>query len=163
MASNIIFNKDFDSKTVYVMKVYKGSVSEVWNYFTRPELLDQWWGPKPWRCETVQMDFKKGGKWRYAMVGPDGEKMYAQVEFGEIMEHRSFDGMDTFCDAEGNVNKDFPPAQWLYGFTGVDEGVKVTVNIHFSSEEAMKQLIEMGFEDGFKMGLNQLEEILDRP
>lgn len=160
MESNIIFNKDFESNTVYVMKIYHTDVSKVWNYFTKAELLDQWWAPKPWKCETKKQDFKEGGVWLYSMVGPEGERHYAQVKYGEIMEHRSFDGTDTFCDDNGNVNPDFPEAKWLFGFTGVEEGTKVTVNIHFSSTEAMKQLLEMGFEEGFKMGLNQLEEIL---
>jgi uncharacterized protein YndB with AHSA1/START domain len=160
MESNIIFNKDFESNTVYVMKIYHTDVSKVWNYFTKAELLDQWWAPKPWKCETKKQDFKEGGVWLYSMVGPEGERHYAQVKYGEIMEHRSFDGTDTFCDENGNVNPDFPEAKWLFGFTGVEEGTKVTVNIHFSSTEAMKQLLEMGFEEGFKMGLNQLEEIL---
>ncbi|SEW41529.1 Uncharacterized conserved protein YndB, AHSA1/START domain [Chryseobacterium wanjuense] len=160
MESNIIFNKDFESNTVYVMKIYHADVSKVWNYFTKAELLDQWWAPKPWKCETKKQDFKEGGVWLYSMVGPEGERHYAQVKYREIMEHRSFDGTDTFCDENGNVNPDFPEAKWLFGFTGVEEGTKVTVNIHFSSTEAMKQLLEMGFEEGFKMGLNQLEEIL---
>lgn len=160
MESNIIFNKDFESNTVYVMKIYHADVSKVWNYFTKAELLDQWWAPKPWKCETKKQDFKEGGVWLYSMVGPEGERHYAQVKYGEIMEHRSFDGTDTFCDENGNVNPDFPEAKWLFGFTGVEEGTKVTVNIHFSSTETMKQLLKMGFEEGFKMGLNQLEEIL---
>ena len=54
----------------------------------------------------------------------------------------------------------FGQSKWLIDFTGVDEGTKVTVNIHFQSIEAMNQQIEMGFEEGFKTGLNQLEEIL---
>ena len=160
MESNIVFNKDFDSNSVYVMKIYDAEVSKVWDYFTKSELLDQWWAPKPWKCETVNQDFKEGGEWFYAMVGPEGEKHYAKVKYGEIIEHRSFDGTDVFCDENGNVNESFPEAKWLFGFTGVDEGAKVTINIHFESSEAMKQLLEMGFEEGFKMGLNQLEEIL---
>ncbi|MFC5874763.1 Uncharacterized conserved protein YndB, AHSA1/START domain [Chryseobacterium arachidis] len=160
MKSEIIFNKDFDSLSVYVMKIYDAEVSKVWDYFTKSELLDHWWAPKPWKCETKRQDFKEGGVWLYSMIGPEGERHYAQVKYGEIMEHRSFDGTDTFCDENGNVNPDFSESKWLFGFTGVEEGAKVTVNIHFESEQAMKQMLEMGFEEGFKMGLNQLEEIL---
>lgn len=160
MESDIIFNKDFDSNTVYVMKIYDAEVSKVWDYFTKAELLDQWWAPKPWKCETAKQDFTEGGIWLYSMVGPEGERHYAQVKYGEIMEHRSFDGVDAFCDENGNVNPDFPEVKWLFGFTGVEEGTKVTVNIHFPTTEAMNKLIEMGFEEGFKTGLNQLEEII---
>lgn len=160
MKSNIVFNKDFDSNTVYVMKIFNADVSKVWDYFIKSELLDQWWAPKPWKCETKEQDFKEGGIWLYSMVGPEGERHYAQVKYGEIMEHRSFDGTDAFCDENGNINQDFGQSKWLFGFTGVEEGTKVTVNIHFASPEGIKQQLDMGFEEGFKMGLNQLEEIL---
>ncbi len=160
MESKIIFNKDFDANSIYVMKIYDADVSKVWNYFTKSELLDQWWAPKPWKCETKTQDFKEGGIWMYAMAGPDGERHYAKVKYGEITEHRSFDGTDSFCDENGNINPDFPEVKWLFGFTGVEEGTKVTVNIHFPSKETLNKLLEMGFEEGFKTGLHQLEEIL---
>lgn len=160
MDSDIIFNKDFDSNSVYVMKIYDADVSKVWDYFTKSELLDQWWAPKPWKCETKSQDFKEGGEWLYSMVGPEGERHYAKVNYGEITEHRSFDGVDAFCDENGNINEDFAQSRWLFGFTGVEEGTKVTINIYFSTPEAMNQQLEMGFEEGFKMGLTQLAEII---
>lgn len=160
MKSMITFNEDFDSNSVYVMKIYKSEVSKVWDYFTQSALLDLWWAPKPWKCETKEQDFKKDGTWLYSMVGPQGERHYSLLKYGEITEHRSFDGIDAFCDENGKINEDFPQAKWLLGFTGVEEGTKVTVNIHLQSQEALKQLLEMGFEEGFKTGLNQLEDIL---
>jgi len=160
MKSEIVFNKDADAASVYIMHIYNADVTEVWNYFTKSQLLDQWWAPKPWKCETKTQEFKNGGIWLYSMLVPEGERHYAKVKYGEITEHRSFDGTDSFCDENGNVNPDFPEAKWLFGFTGVEEGTKVTINIHFASEEAMNQLLEMGFEEGFKTGLNQLESIL---
>jgi uncharacterized protein YndB with AHSA1/START domain len=156
----ITFNEDFDSNSVYVMKIYKSEVSKVWDYFTQSALLDLWWAPKPWKCETKEQDFKKDGTWLYSMVGPQGERHYSLLKYGEITEHRSFDGIDAFCDENGKINEDFPQAKWLLGFTGVEEGTKVTINIHLQSQEALKQLLEMGFEEGFKTGLNQLEDIL---
>ncbi|MFP3599910.1 SRPBCC family protein, partial [Chryseobacterium sp. SIMBA_029] len=71
------------------------------------------------------------------------------------------DWTSAFCDEKGNVNEDFSGSKWLVGFTGVEEGTKITINIHYQSQEIMKKMLEMGFEEGLKMGLNQLEEILD--
>lgn len=160
MNSQIVFNKDFDAKSIYVMKVYDAEVSKVWDYFTKAELIDKWWAPKPWMCKTDHLDFEEGGTWLYSMNGPEGEKMFGRVKYGEITAGRSFDGIDAFCDKNGNVDEDFPQTKWLLGFTGVEEGTKLSVNMHFESEEDMKKQLEMGFEEGFKMGLNQLEELL---
>lgn len=74
--------------------------------------------------------------------------------------HRSFDWTDFFTDAHGNIDTKFPSVKWLLGFTGVDEGTKLTVNIHFNSEADMRKILEMGFEEGFKAGLDQLQELI---
>jgi len=161
MSSTIVFNQDFRAKSIYVMKIYHAKSAKVWDYFTKPELLDLWWAPKPWVCETDTLNFEEGGVWLYSMNGPEGEKIFSLVKYGEINEHRSFDGVDAFCDADGNVDTKFPQTQWLIGFTGTEEGTKVSVNIHFQSEDDMKKQLEMGFEEGFKMGLNQLEDIFN--
>ena len=162
MNSEIIFNKDLDSASAYISKIYDADVSSVWDHFTKSELLDQWWAPKPWKCETQKLDFRENGTWHYAMIGPDGEKIYSIVKFGEIMEHRSFDGEDAFSDDRGRIGESFPETKWLYGFTGIEQGTKLTVNLTFSSKDKMKEHLEMGFEDGFKTGLNQLEDLLNR-
>lgn len=162
MESEIVINKDFDSASIYLMNVYKEDVSVVWDYFTKAELLDQWWAPKPWKCETKKLDFREGGAWNYAMVGPENEKHYAGVNYQEITFHRSISCADFFTDENGNLNTSFPSVNWLIGFTGVEEGTKLTVNIHFNSENDMKQILDMGFEEGFKMGLSQLSELLNK-
>lgn len=162
MESKMIFNKDFDADSIYVMKIYDAEAATVWDYFTISELLDRWWAPGPWTCKTETQDFKEGGMWLYAMAGPEGERHYAKVKYGEITEHRSFDATNFFCDENGTINPDFPEVKWLFGFTGVEEGTKVTVNIHFPDEESLKKLLEMGFEGGFTMGLTQLEKIINQ-
>ena len=55
-----------------------------------------------------------------------------------------------------------PTVNWLIGFTGIEQGTKLTVNIYFNSLKEMNQMLEMGFEEGFKMGLNQLEEVFGK-
>ena len=160
MNSEIIFKADLDAKSIYVMKVFPADVTTVWDHFTKSELIDQWWGPKPWKCETIQMEFREKGIWHYAMVGPDGEKAFCVVKYGEINQHRSFDQESKFSDEQGIVNSEMPGMNWFLGFTGVEKGTKLTVNIKVATKEKIQQLAEMGFEGGFKMGLNQLEDLL---
>ncbi|MCQ4035959.1 SRPBCC family protein [Kaistella montana] len=166
MKSNIVFNKDFEAATVFVMATYKSTPALVWDYFTKQELLDQWWAPNPWRCETSNLDFRECGQWNYAMVGPDNERHRAGVIYEEINAPRSISWTDFFADENGNPTLEIPSVNWLIGFTGIEEGTKLTINIHFNSENDMKMILDMGFEEGFKMGLNQLAELInekDRP
>ncbi|MGZ5198018.1 MAG: SRPBCC family protein, partial [Kaistella sp.] len=96
----------------------------------------------------------------YAMVGPENETQYAGANYHEINFHRSFDWTDFFTDEQGSIDQQFPSVKWLIGFTGVEEGTKLTVNIHFNSEADMKKILDLGFEEGFKAALAQLEELV---
>lgn len=160
MTTEVVFNKDFDSAGIFVMKVLDADIPTVWDHLTNSRLLDLWWAPKPWKCETKNLDFRPGGSWNYAMVGPENGRQYAGATFQEINLHRSFDWTDYFTDQTGNKDTGMPTVKWLFGFTGVEEGTKLTINIHFNSEQEMKQLVELGFEEGFKQALNQLQELL---
>ncbi len=162
MNPEITFNIDKDAAQIYVMMIFPTEVSVVWDFFTKSELLDWWWAPKPWKTETFSLDFFPNGKWHYAMIGPEGDKHYAGATFNEINQHRSFDYTDYFTDEKGNKSTDFPEVNWLFGFTGVEEGTKLTINIHHKSPENLQEMQEMGFEEGFKQALNQLYTILSQ-
>lgn len=162
METTITFNIDDKAATIFIMKTFDAEVEEVWKHFTEADLLDQWWAPKPWKCETLEMDFQPQGFWRYAMVGPENERHYSKVTFNDITFHRSISQRCTFTDESGNEKPGMPAENWLIGFTGVQEGTKLTVNLHYHSLEEMTKMLEMGFEGGFKRGLNQLEEILNK-
>lgn len=160
MNSEIVFNIDQDAASMFIMKVYPQKPALLWEHFSQSEKLDQWWAPSPWKCQTSEFNFIPDGKWKYAMIGPDGQKESAEVLFTDITSHRSISWKDYFVDVDGNIITDFPQVRWLIGFTGIEEGTKITINLELDSTEELNKIIEMGFEKGFKTGLNQLEQIL---
>lgn len=160
MNTRITFNSDLDGATIFVSKIYHNDVSEIWESFSNPENLNKWWAPFPWKCETYEFDFEPGGNLYYAMIGPENEKTFGLTNFEEINFHRSISWTDSFSDENKNINPDFPQANWLIGFTGVEEGTKLTINLHLKNREELRKFLDMGFEEGFKTGLNQLEELL---
>jgi PhnB protein len=73
---------------------------------------------------------------------------------------RRFTGFDTFCDEEGTTNRDLPAMDWDNRFEGDDKRTDVRVTITFVSAEDMQRIVEMGFKEGFTMGLDQLDQLL---
>ncbi len=102
MESNTVFNKDFDAASVFVMKVYDADVSRNMESFYKAGTPDQWWAPKPWKCETQNLDFKKAEDGIMRWLAQETKKQYAGAEYHEITFHRSFDWTDFFTDAQGN-------------------------------------------------------------
>lgn len=162
MNSDIVFNIDRGEATTFVMKVFDTTPRELWSYFTDSAKLDLWWAPKPWKCRTKSYDFSENGRWIYAMVGPENEEHYATIQYLEINEGRSISLKDYFSDSEGNLIPEFGLTNWLIGFTGVEEGTKLTINLFHANTEDLDKILEMGFEEGFKACLNQLEDIVEK-
>src|SRR6188768_2044280 len=74
------FTVDKSSKTVFITREFDADLSLVWDAFTKKEILDQWWAPKPFSSKTKFMDFKVGGRRFYAMVSPEGQALRWAVQ-----------------------------------------------------------------------------------
>ena len=46
-------------------------LERVWECYTTPEHIKQWWAPRPYQTTEVEIDLKPGGIFRTRMVGPD--------------------------------------------------------------------------------------------
>ncbi|RYE27675.1 MAG: SRPBCC domain-containing protein [Sphingobacteriaceae bacterium] len=161
MTNNFLFEKDLAAKKIHVECEFNAPVEKVWKAWTEPNLLEKWWGPKPWVAKTKSMDFTVGGAWLYAMEGPEGEKHWSYVSFTAIEQENRFAADASFSDENGNTILGMPVSYWNNTFTAIgNDKAKVVVDINFDDEATMKMMVEMGFEGGFTMGLNQLEELL---
>lgn len=161
MKNNTVITKDVANRKLHVTREFAAPVEKVWKAWTESNILDKWWAPRPWRTETKSMDFTDGGLWLYSMVGPEGERHYCRVDFEKIVTQQSFTALSSFCDENGNINADFPQMHWFSSFYPSATGTRVEVELSFDKEADMKKIIEMGFEGGFTMGLNNLEELLE--
>lgn len=57
---------------ILLTRVYDAPVRAVWDAWTIPEQVEQWWGPRGFSITTHSRDLRAGGHWRYTMHGPDG-------------------------------------------------------------------------------------------
>lgn len=155
-----IFTKDIAAKRITVVRSFDAPLERTWAAWTDSSILDQWWGPQPWRAETKEQTFKEGGRWLYSMVGPNGERHWSKADYITIDPMRLFRSKDMFCDAEGNPNPDMPGSStWNVSFEPKGSATEVTIQLDFSREEDMRMIVEMGFEGGFTIGMNQLDEL----
>ncbi|CAN5662445.1 hypothetical protein BH11BAC3_BH11BAC3_20860 [soil metagenome] len=152
------FTVDKSTKTVFVNREFAAELNLVWDAFTKQEILDQWWAPKPWISKTKQMNFEVGGKRFYAMVSPEGQEHWSLQRFTSITPTTNFKMVNAFADKD--ENPELPGSDWDLNFTEQNGITKVSIAIYNESLERMEQQIEMGFQGGFTMTLNFLETLL---
>jgi uncharacterized protein YndB with AHSA1/START domain len=154
------FSVNKETKTITVKREFNADLPLVWQAFTDKEILDQWWAPEPWKAKTKSMDFRVGGQWLYAMVSPTGEEHWSYANFQIIQQQKSYTAFDGFCDKDGNINSSMPQSKWETIFTNENQISTVVFVITYDDLNQLEKIIEMGFQGGFTMGLNQLEKLL---
>lgn len=163
MNKAILFNFDVDKVTnqIKVERSFNAPVELVWAAWTEADILDQWWAPKPWKARTKSMDFREGGHWLYAMVGPENEQHWAKAEFVTIHPEKYFSSFDGFSDEEGNSDASLPRNKWENSFTAKGEETVVNVLLTFDSLKDLETIVEMGFREGFTAGLENLDQYIE--
>src|SRR5258706_9405367 len=152
------FTVDKTTKTVLINREFDAGLSLVWDAFTKQEILDQWWAPKPWVSKTKVMNFEVGGRRFYAMVSPEGQEHWSIQKYISISPKTNFKFLNAFADKDENPQ--LPGSEWELKFSEQNGITKVSVTIYNESLERMEKMIEMGFKEGFTMTLKSLEELL---
>ncbi len=164
MNSHLLFDLivSKENKTIHITREFDASLELVWQAWTTPELLDQWWGPQPWRAETKKMDFRIGGFWLYAMVSPEGEKQWARTDFVSIVKETSFASKGGFSDENGVLNPAFPQNLWENRFLQGDDKTRVEILLTYDTLSDLEKEIEMGFKEGMTIDFQQLDQLLSK-
>ena len=152
------FTVDKAKQMVYITREFDADLSLVWDAFTKAELLDQWVAPAPYTSRTKVMDFKVGGRRFYAMVSPEGQERWAIQKYTSISPKTNFKMFNAFADE--NENPQLPGSEWDYSFSEQDGKTIVNITIYNESLERMEKLIAMGFTEGFKASMVNLENLL---
>ncbi|WP_142687312.1 SRPBCC family protein [Chitinophaga polysaccharea] len=162
MSKNLAFDFSVnkENKTITVKREFAAALPLVWDAYTKSEILDQWWAPKPWKARTKTMDFREGGSWHYAMVGPEGEEHWALANYKSIEDQKKFTIVDAFADEAGNPNTNMPQSQWEVSFTGKGDVTLVESVITYPDLAQLEATIKMGFKEGLTMGMENLDGLL---
>lgn len=163
MNSNLLFDFSVnkENNTIEVARAFSADLKLVWAAWTTPEILDQWWAPKPYRTETKSMDFREGGAWHYRMISPEGETHWCRADYKQVSPLKSYSGLDAFCDEAGTVNESFPRSLWTNTFTSNGDSTTVNIVIAYDSLADLESIIQLGFKEGFTMALSNLDQYIE--
>jgi len=153
-------HKDPEKLTMSFTAEFDATPERVWQLWADPQLFGKWWGPPEYPATIVDHDFTPGGKVRYYMTGPDGEKYHGWSQFIAIDPPRSLEFGDGFLDDDGNEVEGMPTMTSRVEISDIGGAVRMVITTSFPSLEAMEQLIEMGAEEGMMGSLSQVDDLL---
>jgi len=156
-------HKDPEQLTMTMIVELDTTVERAWQLWADPRQLERWWGPPTYPATFVDHNFEPGGEATYYMTSPEGEKFYGWWEVIAIDPPSRLEVKDGFGDDTGQRNEDMPAGRMVVTLDERDGKTVMDITSHFTSLEAMNQLIEMGQEEGMVQALGQIEAILAVP
>ena len=142
-----------NNRTLTLERIFKAPIQLVWEAWTQPEHIAEWWGPKGMETEVVEHDFRIGGKWKYVMLMPDGNEFIGDGVYTVIVELEKIFSSANFKPMTVGVE-----IQALFEANG-DE-TNFTFNVVHPTEDYCRQQEEMGFYNGWGSTFERLAEYL---
>lgn len=155
---DFLVNKD--NNTLTIRREFEAERQLVWDCYTKQELLDQWFAPKPLKTKTKSMDFRNGGHWHYAMIDLEGNEYWGYTEYNNINPIDSYETLDAFANDKGEINHDLPKAKWFVSFTDKAENALVETIVQYNSLTDLEAVINMGLQQGMMSTLEKLDELI---
>ena len=151
------------SRDLVLSRQLSASPALVWRCWTEPDLLCQWFCPRPWSVSKAIVDLRSGGRFFTLMNGPDGEAVPNECSFLEVIPLRKL----VFTDIFG---PDYAPVAVPSSGAGLSFAAILTfepegtgtryraVARHRSADDADAHK-KMGFHEGWGAATGQLEEL----
>ena len=155
---DFIVNKE--NNTLTIRREFAADRQLVWDCYTKSELLDQWFAPKPLTTKTKSMDFRNGGHWHYAMVEPNGTEYWGWTEYYNISPIDFYETLDAFSNEAGEINSELPGARWVVTFSDKAENTVVETVVTYASISDLETVLNMGMQQGMISTLEKLDELL---
>lgn len=148
---------DTSDREIVVERVFDAPRALVWEAWTNPRHLAQWWGPHGFTTTIEKMDFRVGGEWRHVMHGPDGANYPNRSVFLDIVEQ------ERIVFAHGGEREGGPGVSFTATWTFEAQGGKtrLTLRLLFDTPAARDLAArEFGAIEGGRQTLERLAAVL---
>jgi uncharacterized protein YndB with AHSA1/START domain len=144
-----------EGNDLVISRLVRAPRATLWRAWAEPELLKQWWCPKPWTTEVREFDMRAGGGFHTFMSGPDGGTSDNPGSFLEVVPQERI--VFSSCLIGGWR----PTTPWM-PFTAIitmadeGEGTRYIATVMHPDQATRDKHEEMGFFDGWGTCIDQL-------
>ena len=151
---------DPDALTLTIVAEFAEPAERVWQIWSDPRMLEQWWGPPGFPATMVRHDLTPGGRVTYFMTGPDGEVHHGWWRVIDVDPPHTLTFEDGFADATRQSDGD-PASSVEVRLTSVEGvGTTMTMVVRFASIADMERIIATGTDKGMALAVGQIDAVL---
>ncbi|MGB4780000.1 SRPBCC family protein [Microbacterium sp.] len=151
---------DPEALTMTLVADFPAPVERLWGAFTDPRKLERFWGPPGYPATFGTYDLRPGGVSHYWMTSPQGQRFHGRWDFVEVEEPHRIVVLDSFADADGEVDPSIPTGRMTFLFESTPDGSRFTAVSASPTAEALEQVLAMGQAEGMRQSIDQLDAVL---
>jgi len=149
-----ILGSDTSDREIVVSRLIHAPQALVFEAWTNPIHVVNWWGPDGFTNTIHEMDVRPGGVWRLTMHGPDGVDYPNRIQFIEVIQPERL----VYIHGNGDLN-DPGSFHVTVTFDKKDENTFLTMRAVFATAAARDKVVEeFGALEGGKQTLAHLDE-----
>jgi uncharacterized protein YndB with AHSA1/START domain len=145
-------------RELFLERVIDASPEKLFRAWTEPDLLKQWFTPKPWTVSRVELELRAGGKNLVVMRSPEGQEFPNRGIYLEVSTNKRLVLTDAYIDAWTPSEKPFMTA--IITFDAQGTGTKYTARVLHWSVADRETHEKMGFHEGWGLATDQLQELV---
>lgn len=149
---------DAENHDLSIERILDAPRMAVWRCWTEPELILQWFTPKPWRTVGAVVDVRPGGKSLITMRSPEGEDFPHPGLYLDVVEGERLVFTDAFTSAWRPSGKAFMVGEIALSDAPGGKTRYLATSRHWNAEDR-KNHEEMGFYPGWNAAADQLEAL----
>jgi uncharacterized protein YndB with AHSA1/START domain len=173
MIDQSALNQDTSEREFVITRVIAAPREQVFQAWTDPVQLAQWWGPHDFTNPVCEVDLRQGGAYRIVMRGPDGTEYPIKGVYGQIdaptrlvmtdnWEEHPDQWQEQLTDNHGNAADDaVQEALNLVTFEEEQGGqTRLAIRTIFSSGAVRDTMLKMGMTEGWSQSLERLSALV---
>ncbi len=149
---------EMPGRELIITRTFQAPRHLVWQAWTDPKHIVQWWGPAGFHNESCASELRVGGRFRLEMRGPDGNVYPCVGTFREIVEHERivYDGEA----AQGHpCGAGIPPrAVVTVSFSAQKDKTQLTLHTRFDSAQSMLDAADARFVVSWEEAMQRLSD-----
>ena len=149
-----------EGRDLIVTRVIDTTPEKVFRAWTEPELLRQWFAPKPWTTPHVETDVRAGGSTLVVMRGPDGTDFPNRGVYLEVVKNERLVFTDAFISAWEPSPKPFMTV--ILTFENLGGRTRYTARVRHWTDADREAHEKMGFHGGWATCTEQLADLVQK-
>jgi uncharacterized protein YndB with AHSA1/START domain len=155
---NMTSSATIPSFALQIERTLRAPRAAVWRCWSEPDLLKQWYCPRPWGVAQAQIELQAGGRFFVLMQGPQGEQVPCPGIYLQVDPGRRLVFTDAFTEAWLPSAKPFMVGDIMLDEASGGATRYLARALHWNAQDRDEHL-KMGFEGGWNAAADQLEAL----